>query len=163
MVSLVMPVWRPNREWLEQAVRSALEQVDCSVELIVVDDGSPEPVAELLKGFVDPRLVLLRISHQGQSRARNAGIARANGDAFRFVDADDVLEPESTARLQRLSGPDGAIAYGSTLVCDPKLRPMRTFESTVQGDILIDCVLGRFDARIVSMVFPRRVVATVGG
>lgn len=157
-----MPVWQPNHAWLRQAVHSALEQRDCSIELIVVDDGNPEPVAGPLREFDDPRLVVVRVPHGGVSRARNAGIARASGDAIRFIDADDVLEPDSTARLLRLSGSDGAIAYGSTLVCDPQLRPEKVIESTEQGDSLVGCLMGRFTVSIVSMLFPRQVVSAVG-
>jgi glycosyltransferase involved in cell wall biosynthesis len=162
VVSLVMPVWQPNPAWFRQAVHAALEQQGCSIELIVVDDGNPEPIAELLDGIEDPRLVLVRADHGGVSGARNAGIARAGGEAFRFIDADDMLEPESTARLLRLSGSEGAIAYGSTAVCDSELRPYRVAEATVQGEALADCMLGRFTVYIESVLFPRRVVTAVG-
>jgi glycosyltransferase involved in cell wall biosynthesis len=157
-----MPVWKPNPAWLGEAVRSALDQQDCPIELVVVDDGNTEPVASLLREFDDPRLVVVRVAHGGVSRARNAGMARARGDAIRFVDADDVMEPESTARLLELSGPDGAIAYGSTLICDPELRPERLIEETVQGDALLECVLGGFSVFITAMLFPRNVVSAAG-
>jgi hypothetical protein len=62
----------------------------------------------------------------------------------------------------QISGPDRTIAYGDTLVCDEGLRPQRMIESTVQGPALVECLLGRFDARIVSMLFPCEVVAAAG-
>jgi glycosyltransferase involved in cell wall biosynthesis len=162
MVSLVMPVWRPHRPWLLEAVRSALDERDCPLELVVVDDGNDEPVADLLAELADPRLVIVRIPHGGVSRALNAGIAHATGDAIRFIAADDVVEPTSTAHLLRLSGPDNAIAYASTLVCDRELRPQKVIEATVQGDVLVECLMGHFTVRIVSMLFPREVVAAAG-
>jgi glycosyltransferase involved in cell wall biosynthesis len=55
LVSLVMPVWRPRPDWLLQAVRSALAQRDCELELIVVDDGNAEPLDALLAEVRDPR------------------------------------------------------------------------------------------------------------
>jgi glycosyltransferase involved in cell wall biosynthesis len=163
MVSLVMPVWNPDPDWFREAVRSALGQRDCDLELIVVDDGNPKPVGALLKDIEDPRLVLVETSHGGVSRARNAGIERSRGGAIRFVDADDVVEPDSTARLLRLSGPERAIAYGSTLVCDPDLRPCKLVEETAQGDVLLDSVLGGFDVYITAILFPRNVVEAAGG
>jgi glycosyltransferase involved in cell wall biosynthesis len=162
MVSLVMPVWKPNPVWFAEAVRSALGQRHCSLELIVVDDGSPEPVAALLDDVEDDRLTVVAIPHGGVSRARNAGLERARGDAVRFIDADDVLEPDSTARLLGLSGPERALAYGSTLVCDPELRPRKLVEETSQGDVLLDSVLGGFDVYITAMLFPREVFAAAG-
>jgi glycosyltransferase involved in cell wall biosynthesis len=162
MVSLVMPAWKPREDWLREAVDSALGQNGCDVELIVVDDGSPEPVADLLQGVDDERLEVIEIPHGGISRARNAGIARARGDLIRFIDADDVLEPDSTARLVELSGPERRLAYGSTLVCDPQLRPQRLIEETSQGDVLLASVLGGFYVYITAMVFPREVIAAAG-
>jgi glycosyltransferase involved in cell wall biosynthesis len=162
-VSLVMPVWEPKPRWLREAVRSALDQTGCAVELIIVDDGNSEPVADLLRDLDDPRLAVIRIPHGGVSAARNAGIAHASGGAIRFIDSDDVLEPESTARLLRLSDRGSAVAYGSTLVCDPELRPQRLIDSDVEGDAVIDCLLGRFSVRLVSMLFPRNVVEAIEG
>jgi glycosyltransferase involved in cell wall biosynthesis len=163
MVSLVMPVWNTKPSWLRQAVASALAQDGCEIELIVVDDGSDEPAADLLRDLDDPRLDVLTLPHGGVSAARNAGIERARGEAIRFVDSDDVLEPGSTAKLLELSGPDRAIAYGDTLVCDDDLRPRKTVASTVQGDALADCMLGDFSVYITGMLFPRAVVDAVGG
>ena len=72
LVSLVMPAWRPHAAWLREAVEGALGQRDCQVEVLLIDDGSPHPVAELLGDFVDPRLRLIRKGHEGAAAARNA-------------------------------------------------------------------------------------------
>lgn len=158
-----MPAWQPREDWLLEAVHSALDQRGCEIELIVVDDGSPEPVADLLAGVEDDRLQVIEVPHGGPSRARNAGIAQARGELIRFIDADDVVEPDSTARLVELSGTDQLLAYGSTLVCEADLRPYRLVEETSQGDVLLASVLGGFDVYFTAMVFPRRVVAAAGG
>ncbi len=163
MVSLVMPVWKPDPTWFPAAVRSALSEEGCELELIVVDDGSPRPAAELLRDLDDPRLTVLRVPHGGVAAARNAGLTRVSGEAIRFIDADDVVEPRSTARLLELSLPDGAIAYGDTLICDIGLRPEKSVGSTVQGEALAECLLGNFFVYITGMLFPRPVVEAVGG
>jgi len=162
-VTLAMAAWRPESGWLREAVASALDQRGCTRELIVVDDGSPEPVAGLLAETDDPRLRVVRIEHGGTAAARNAGIEHARGRFIRFLDADDVLEPESTARLVRLiGGRDHVVAYGATLVCDESLRPLRTIGSDLRGNAVETCLLGRFAVRHVSMLFPRRVVELAG-
>jgi glycosyltransferase involved in cell wall biosynthesis len=163
MVSLVMPVWQPDPSWFPEAVHSALAEKGCEIELIVVDDGNPTPVAELLGDLDDPRLTVLAEPHGGTSAARNAGIAQASGEAIRFVDADDVVEPGSTGRLLELSRAAGAIAYGDTLVCDVDLRPQKSVGSNVQGDALAACLLGGFFVYITGMLFPRPVVEAAGG
>ena len=162
LVSLVMPVWRPRREWLLQAVGSALGQRDCRLELIVVDDGNPQPVAELLEDVREPALRVVRVEHGGPSHARNAGIEAASGRLIRFVDADDVYDPDSTARMARLIGDDAVIAYGRTVFCDEDLRPVWTMSSRLEGWIAEQAVLGRFRIRTPSLLFPTAVVHAAG-
>jgi glycosyltransferase involved in cell wall biosynthesis len=163
VVSLVMAAWRPREDWLRAAVDSALGQTGCDLEVVVVDDGSPEPVAELLSPVHDPRLRVVRAEHGGECAARNRGFAEARGEYIRFIDADDVLEPASTSRLLVLNdGRDDVIAYGATCVCDADLRPLWKMVSRVQGAALEACLLGRFTVRVFSMLFPRRVVQLAG-
>jgi glycosyltransferase involved in cell wall biosynthesis len=158
-----MPVWRPRRDWLLQAVRSALAQRDCELELIVVDDGNPEPLDELLADVRDPALRLVRAPHGGPSEARNVGVEAARGRLIRFVDSDDVYEPGSTARLARLIGDhDDVIAYGRTVFCDEELRPVWTMSSRLEGWIAAEAVLGHFRVRIQSLLFPAAVVRAAG-
>jgi glycosyltransferase involved in cell wall biosynthesis len=162
-VTLTMAAWRVRSDWFRAAVRSALDQRGCDVEVIVVDDGSPEPVADELRGIEDARLRVVRIEHGGTSAARNAGVAHSRGRLIRFLDADDVLEPESTARLAEIIGArDDVLAHGATVVCDEELRPQRTIASAFEGDVVVPCLLGRFSVRHVSMLFPRRVVERAG-
>ena len=161
VVSLIMPVWRPEPAWLREAVTSALGQRGCELELIVVDDGNEVPVEHALRDVSDPRLRHVRVAHGGVSHARNEGTAVAAGAFVRYVDADDVCEPDSTRRLLVLAM-QGAIAYEDTLVCDEQLRPQRRISSSLSGDIASECLLGRFDARHVSMLFPRAVVDAAG-
>jgi succinoglycan biosynthesis protein ExoO len=162
-VSLVMPVWQPRPDWLRQAVESALAEPAVDVELIVVDDGSPEPVDPLLADVADPRIHVIRIEHAGPYAARNAGIAAARGAFLRFVDSDDVVEPGSTGRLHALAtASEGTIAYGATLVCDEALFPKSTATSDVDGDAARACVLGLFTVYHVSILFPRAVVERAG-
>jgi GT2 family glycosyltransferase len=164
-VSLMMPVWNPRGEWLREAVESALGQRGCSLELIVVDDGCPVPVSTLLADLDDPRMRIIRCAHGGEAAARNVGIAAARGRYLRFVDADDVLEPGSTARLLRLAaGADDVIAYGSTISCDAELRPDRdnVISSRIEGDATAACLLNRFTCMVPAMLFPAGVVAAAG-
>ena len=163
LVTLVMPAFSPRRDWLLEAVYSALDQRGCRAELIVVDDGSPEPVGNALAHIDDPRLRVLRVDHGGQSRARNAGVRAARGDYIRFVDCDDVFEPHGTAHLLGLiAGEHDVIGYGATLVCDEELNPTGLMSSRLDGSVEIACLLDKFDVRLFSMLFPRAVVAATG-
>jgi glycosyltransferase involved in cell wall biosynthesis len=163
LVSLVMPVWEPNLGWLNHAVEAALGQRNCEVELIVVDDGCPKPISDLLTDFEDPRLRIIKAEHGGASRARNRGIAEASGDYLRFIDADDAIAPDSTAiLLDLIDGRDDLIAYGATLFCDERLNGLWTMTSNVQGDAEEACLLGHFTTRPHAFLFPRPVVEAAG-
>jgi glycosyltransferase involved in cell wall biosynthesis len=157
-----MPVWQTPREWLLEAVRSALDEDAVPIELIVVDDGSPHPVQKSLASINDDRLRVIRVEHVGPYAARNAGIAEARGEWIRFVDSDDLLVAGSTAQLHRAAAGASVITYGKTIVCDEHLRPQRMIASGLEGNVEIECLLGRFDVRVVSMLFPTEVVAGAG-
>lgn len=158
-VSIVMAAWQPRPHWLRAAVDSALNQVGCEVEVILVDDGSSPPVEDLLDEQ-STRLRLVRVTHGGAANARNAGGEAARGRFIRYFDADDVLEQGSSARLLELAK-DGSIAYGTTVVCDENLEPVDSITCSAEGDIAVPCLLGEFDVRL-SWLFPREVVADAG-
>lgn len=163
LVSVIVPAWRPRRDWLRDAVTSILDERDCELELLVVDDGSEEPVEDLLASIEDPRLRILRVEHGGPYAARDAGIAAARGEFIRFFDADDVAEPGSTGRLLALARDEsGTVAYGATLMCDARLAPLRIVGSDLEGDVTEACVMGGFEVFLVSFLFPRAVVDQAG-
>jgi glycosyltransferase involved in cell wall biosynthesis len=159
-VSLVMAAWQPRPDWLRAAVESALGQVDCTFELVVVDDGSSPSVDVLLGDVDDDRLRVVTSQHMGVAHARNVGTRAAGGDFVRYLDSDDVLDAGSTARLLALARPS-SIAYGTTVVCDEELRPIRRIECALEGDLSVPCLLGQFDVRL-SWLFPRDVLDLAG-
>jgi glycosyltransferase involved in cell wall biosynthesis len=163
LVSLIMPVWRPRPDWLRQAVEAALGERGCEIELLVIDDGSPEPASEALSSFDDQRLRIMRIPHGGVANARNVATAEARGSFLRFIDGDDLVEPGGTARLLSLTdGRDELIPYGGTLFCDAEMRPMWKMTSDVEGDAAAACLLGRFTSRVHSFLLPRKVCDAAG-
>ena len=157
-----MPAFEPRPDWLAHAVAAALDQ-SCPIELIVVDDGSPQPVAELLETIDDARLRVIRIAHGGEGAARNAGFAASCGELIRYVDADDILARDSCARLAAVNGgrPD-LIAYGDTMHCDDTLRPVWRMSERRRGRALEQALVGNFNVRVFSLLFPRPVVEATG-
>lgn len=98
--------------WLLEAVSSARSQT-VPVQVIVVDDGSPEPIADALPAEIAERVQVVRIPHSGVARARNAGLAKVTTPYVLFLDADDRLLPDCVEQLaaQMLRCP-GAVASG---------------------------------------------------
>lgn len=92
-VSVVMPVYGAER-FVEAAVRSVLGQTHPALEILVVDDASPDRSIEICERFPDPRVRILRHDENlGLAAARNTAIRHARGDYLAFLDADDLWLP----------------------------------------------------------------------
>jgi len=88
------------RDTIERAIDSALAQTGVSVEVIVIDDCSPDDTAEIVNAYTDPRVRLIRLEkNRGPGGARNAGLAAARGDWIVILDSDDAISPGRTARM----------------------------------------------------------------
>jgi glycosyltransferase involved in cell wall biosynthesis len=88
LVSVIIPTY--NRGWIiREAIDSVLEQDFIDFELIVVDDGSTDDTADILKTF-GRDINVIRQSNQGVSAARNRGIAASSGQLIAFLDSDDL-------------------------------------------------------------------------
>lgn len=83
--------------FLEDAIESACAQTHGRINVIAVDDGSTDDSREVLARHGD-RIGLVLQENGGQAAAINAGMARCRGDVVIFLDADDVLRPETAAR-----------------------------------------------------------------
>lgn len=85
---------------IERAVRSALAQQRVSVEVVVVDDGSQDFTAEVVRGLNDDRILLIELKeNRGPGGARNVGLQAANGRWIAILDSDDAVHPERMARM----------------------------------------------------------------
>ena len=91
LVSVIIPSYeRPNL--VEQAIRSVLNQTHQNMELLVIDDHSPTPIAGVLdeKILTDDRVNIIRLEeNRGANSARNVGIRKSTGDFIAFLDDDD--------------------------------------------------------------------------
>jgi glycosyltransferase involved in cell wall biosynthesis len=100
-VSIVIPT-RDRHDWLPRTLAGALAQKAVQAEVILVDDGSREPVQPRLTAVASETVRVER--HQrplGVSTARNTGIANARGDWIAFLDDDDLWAPDKLATLLR--------------------------------------------------------------
>lgn len=105
LVSVIVPVYRVE-SYLEKCVESLLAQTHDNLEIILVNDGSPDRCGEMCDDYA-VRDARVRVIHQpnggpGPSAARNAGLRIARGDYLTFVDSDDWVHEEHVATLLRL-------------------------------------------------------------
>ncbi len=99
-VSVIVPVYKAER-FLNRCVDSILNQRYNNLQIILVDDGSPDKSGEICDEYAasDSRVVVIHQPNQGVSAARNAGLSAAEGDLISFVDSDDWIEPEMIAEM----------------------------------------------------------------
>ncbi len=109
LISIITPCYNGAR-FIERTLRSAASQTRPPMEILVVDDGSTDESAQIAEAFGAPVRVI-RQANQGESVARNRALAEARGTHVLFLDADDLLEPTSLARLaEAVAGRTGAVA-----------------------------------------------------
>lgn len=89
MVSVIMPVYNVEK-YVGESIRSVLDQTYADWELIVINDGSTDNTANVVRSFTDPRIRLINQANEGVSAARNHGIQEARGDYIAFLDGDDL-------------------------------------------------------------------------
>ena len=121
-------------DFLAEAVASGLHQTVTAVEVIVIDDGSSEPVAVV----DDPRVRLIRQENSGAAIARNRGVAEATGDFVFFLNDDDVFSEsrlDNALRAHLTSRADVVVCAQSWLEGGPALdRGLQGFI----GDVVLD-------------------------
>ncbi|MFJ8166369.1 CDP-glycerol glycerophosphotransferase family protein [Streptomyces sp. NPDC096136] len=110
--SVIVPAYKVQA-YLQESLDSVLSQSCPDVELIAVDDASPDACGSIIDEYAarDPRVTAVHLAHNlGLGPARNAGLARATGDYLLFLDGDDTLAPGAlqaiTDRLKATGSPD---------------------------------------------------------
>lgn len=93
LVSIIIPVYKAEK-YVAKTVNSALEQTYKNIEILIIDDGSPDRSLEICQQLTDPRITIISQQNRGLPGARNTGIRYAKGKYLAFLDADDLWLPE---------------------------------------------------------------------
>lgn len=100
LISIITPIYN-SEKYLQEMIQSVLNQTYQNWELILINDGSTDGSKEIISMFADERMRYFEQGNQGVSAARNVGLKAMNGTYFCFLDADDVLPPNSlSGRLE---------------------------------------------------------------
>lgn len=93
-VSIILPTYN-RAHCIRGAVESVLGQTYPHFELIIIDDGSTDYTAEVVKQYLmDKRIIYVRQENSGAAAARNHGLSVRKGNLVAFIDSDDVWEPD---------------------------------------------------------------------
>lgn len=103
LVSVIVPIYKVEDDLLD-CVTSIQNQTHTNLEIILVDDGSPDKCGEICDALAkdDDRIIVIHKENGGLSSARNAGMQVMKGDYITFVDSDDVLEKKFVENLLKL-------------------------------------------------------------
>lgn len=167
IISVVIPVLN-CATFIEEAVRSALNQGEIVGEVIVVDDSSTDDTVDIVRSILDPRVRVVSNRGQGTSAARNTGVAASRGQWLHFLDADDRLRPGGLNAL--LSAVDQfqsvEVVYGDYERIDSKglrigRRGILRLRVKPSGHILLSLLRGNFI--LVGALICRRSVFDLSG
>ena len=169
-----MPAYNA-RPFIEQSIRSVLDQDYSNIELIVVDDGSTDGTPEAAEQF-GSRVWVIRQNNSGPAAARNRGIAAARGEFIAFLDADDVWLPGKVSmQVQYLQNhPKVGVVFGgfcrwysqsdgtflmppTPIDLDAPLNIIVKYSGWIYTTLLFDNVI-----HIITAMVHRSVVETVG-
>lgn len=171
LISVVIPLY--NKEpYIKRAINSVLSQQVQEFELIIVDDGSTDKSAEVVKSITDKRIKLIHQENAGVSAARNRGIKESQTDLIAFLDADDEWMPNILETILRLRKKyPGAGAYttaykiydDSGKVINPNYNgiPPSPWEGLITNYFLLTSC-GQYPVCSSCVVVPRNIFLEVG-
>lgn len=168
LVSVVIPTYN-RAALLPRAITSVLNQTFPDLECIVVDDGSTDQTTQVVAGFQDPRLRLLRLPiNGGGGHARNVGIQAARGELIAFLDSDDEWLPQMlerlVVRLRECENSRTTVAYCRCEVRDELTMRMWCQPRVVYGGDVFRYLLGGWQPPTLSVFLMKRAsMLDVGG
>ncbi|MEA5449348.1 glycosyltransferase family A protein [Leptolyngbya sp. CCNP1308] len=167
-VSVIVPAYNAENTILE-TIESVLKQTFSDFELIVIDDGSQDSTCEIVNTIDDSRVLLFSYPNGGVSVARNRGIEHAKGEFISFLDNDDLWTNDKLeAQLAALSKkPESGAVYSWTVNMmvneDLSSSFVKGSESTLEGNIYPDLLLGNFIGNGSNILVRREVIDEIGG
>jgi len=132
LISVIIPVYKVE-SYLNRCIESVVNQTYKNLEIILVDDGSPDNCPQMCDEWAkkDSRISVIHKKNGGLSDARNAGMQLTTGELTAFVDSDDWIEPDFLAVLWNLmvetnadiSACDYQKCYEDGTISDSGLKP----------------------------------------
>ena len=168
-ISVIIPAYNAGL-FIADCLQSVIEQTYADWEAIVVDDGSSDDTAAVVRGLVerDNRIKYFFQANGRQGKARNTAVAHAEGSLLAFLDADDLWEPNKLALQKQAIEDNGAdIVYSDGVIFDAAqtngdanfpVRPGRT-----TGAAMIDQLLMRNRVPLASVLMRRTTFDAAGG
>lgn len=100
-VSIIVPIYKVEEHYLRKCIESIINQTMKNIEIILVDDESPDDCGKICDNYakIDNRIKVIHQKNKGLSGARNSGVSVATGEYITFVDGDDWIEKQMCETL----------------------------------------------------------------
>ena len=160
LISVIVPVYKAEK-YLDKCVQSIVNQTYKNLEIILVDDGSPDNCPEMCDEWAkkDSRIKVIHKENSGAASARNAALDIALGDYIGFVDSDDYIEPNMLDELYDSMQSNGAdISICANDEVDENYNFIK--ENKVPSDEFVitpyDCFLNIYGANYAHCIIPNK-------
>lgn len=166
MVSIIVPIYNVE-PYIRTCVTSLMNQ-DCrDIEIILVDDGSPDGSGGIIDELAqaDPRIVVIHKENGGVSSARNEGLNIARGKFLMFVDGDDFVEPDYVSYFVSLMEESSCdIGVGKNVFSGEQSGQIRTghTESLDAADVIEGIYLNHYGVAVWNKIYRRELVVSNG-
>lgn len=166
IVSVVMPVLNPHPVYFRQAVESILNQTLQDWELVIVEDPSPRPAAEILKDYPDPRIRhFIKPQRTSLGDAMNLGLHESEAEMVAILHADDISEPERLEKQVKFmeSNPEISVLGTWLRVIDEEGRTLGFRRYPCDHDDIVRAMRIYNSVGHPSVMFQKKVVLEAGG
>lgn len=168
LVSVLMCAWNAEK-YIEETIRSILNQTYNNLELVIVDDGSTDNTRQVIAEFDDARIKYYYKEHSGLADSRNFSRSKAQGDYLVIIDSDDLIDPtllEKEIQIFRENTGESLVVYPHLELMRPngeRLAQVWAYRDYSRTEIIP--ILFRTGKNVVpeaSMMIPRRLAEEVG-
>lgn len=167
LISVIVPVYKVE-QYLDKCIQSIQTQTYSNLEIILVDDGSPDNCGTICDKYAqkDARIKVIHQKNGGVSRARNVGMDQATGDIIAFVDSDDFIESNMFEKMMAymqqhnldLVCCDTKVVKNGKIKYRPKYAENKIF---VGQEGVNEIISGRLDNAVWNKLYKKRIIEGV--
>jgi len=168
LISVIIPAYNADK-FIQKTLNSVLSQTYENIEVIVVDDGSEDSTAEIVKRIAetDQRVVLLKQPNAGVAAARNLAIEYSKGDYIAPIDADDIWYPQNLEKqlkcLQQSDSSVGVIYAWSVDIDEADKLTGGFYNSAIEGEVYTSLIYKYFIGNASASLIRRVCLEKLGG
>lgn len=168
LVSVIIPAYNAAK-FIAKTIESVLSQTYKNIEVLVIDDGSQDATAEIVRSIAqkDSRVVLLQQENSGVAAARNLGIDKSKGEFIAPIDADDIWYPQNLEKQVQCilqAEPSVGLVYSWSVDINEQDKLTGDFRSAkIEGNVFTTLLCHNFLGNASSTLIRRSCVEKIGG